>query len=68
MSTCEECGRELGVLEGYQHPILGHEVFLCSGCFDDIFESVSKWLEFTEPYEHYFEKNHYIKNNIKKNR
>jgi len=46
MKNCEECGKNLGVLEGYQHPTLGKKYLLCSHCFDQVEESVAKWREF----------------------
>ena len=46
MKDCEECGKKLGILEGYQHPTLGKKYLLCSYCFDQVSESVEKWREF----------------------
>ena len=46
MKDCEECGKKLGVLEGYQHPTLGKKHLLCGHCFDQVSESVEKWREF----------------------
>jgi hypothetical protein len=60
MDICDECGKELGVIEGYRHPILGNHVFLCSDCFDSIYESVVKWREANLPYIGFFKnKSHY---------
>jgi len=46
MVFCEECGKKLGIIEGYKYPTLGKNFLLCSLCFDEIFVSVEKWKEF----------------------
>jgi len=46
MKKCKECGRKLGIVEGYQHPTLGKKHIVCSSCFDKISESVEKWTDF----------------------
>ena len=46
MTDCKECGKILGLLEGYRHPIYGKSHLLCSICFDTVYESVRKWGEF----------------------
>lgn len=46
MVKCKECGKKLGILEGYRHPTLGKDYHLCSPCFDQVSESVAKWGEF----------------------
>ena len=46
MVECEECGKKLGILEGYQHPTLGRKHLVCSPCFEQVEESVAKWREF----------------------
>jgi len=46
MKECEECGKKLGILKGYQHPTLGKKYLVCSKCFDNVSESVKKWREF----------------------
>ena len=46
MKTCEECGKKLGVFEGYRHPTLGKKYLLCSPCFDQVSESVEQWGNF----------------------
>ena len=46
MKECEECGKTLGIFEGYQHPTLGKKHLVCSPCFDQVEESVAKWREF----------------------
>jgi len=46
MVECEECGKTLGIFEGYRHPTMGKEHFLCSPCFDQISESIARWEEF----------------------
>jgi hypothetical protein len=46
MIECEECGKKLGNFEGYRHPTMGKKNFLCSPCFDQVEESVSRWGAF----------------------
>ena len=46
MIKCEECGKNLGIFGGYQHPTFGKKHLLCSLCFDQVSESVEKWGEF----------------------
>lgn len=46
MKKCEECGKKLGLLEGYRHPTLGKDYSLCSPCFDQVSESVTIWRDF----------------------
>jgi len=46
MVECEECGKTLGIFEGYQHPTMGKKHHLCSPCFNQVNESVTRWGEF----------------------
>ena len=46
MKECEECGKTLGIFEGYKHPTMGKNHSLCSPCFDHVNESVEKWQKF----------------------
>ena len=46
MVECEECGKTLGIFEGYRHPVMGKNHQLCSVCFDQVNESVARWKEF----------------------
>jgi len=46
MVKCNECGKQLSILEGYRHPTLGKNYHLCSPCFGQVSESVAKWGEF----------------------
>jgi hypothetical protein len=46
MEKCEECGKNLGFLEGYRHPTLGKKHHLCGPCFNQVSESVARWGEF----------------------
>lgn len=46
MIECEECGKKLGIFEGYRHPTMGKNHHLCSPCFDQVEESVSRWGAF----------------------
>lgn len=54
MKACMECGKNLGIIEGYRHPTMGKEYLLCSKCFDTVFESVEKYREFISPYVGFF--------------
>jgi len=46
MRECKECNKNLGILSGYCHPIMGRDHLLCSECFDKVSESVEKWGTF----------------------
>jgi len=46
MAECEECGKKLGMLEGYRHPTMGKKHHLCNPCFNEVSESVASWREF----------------------
>ena len=46
MSECNECGKTLGIFEGYRHPTMGKNHNLCSPCYDQVNESVLRWREF----------------------
>lgn len=56
MKGCEECGKKLGILNGYRHPTKGKNHLLCSSCFDILHESVVKWREANLPYVGFFNK------------
>jgi hypothetical protein len=56
MKECVECGKNLGIMEGYRHPTMGKDNLLCSNCFDTVFESVEKYREFVSPYIGFFNK------------
>jgi hypothetical protein len=56
MKACVECGKNLGMIEGYRHPTMGKDILLCSNCFDTVFESVEKYREFITPYVGFFNK------------
>ena len=56
MKECMECGKKLGIIEGYNHPTKGKEYLLCSSCFDTVSVSVDKWNEFISPYIGFFNK------------
>lgn len=46
MIECEECGKTLGIFEGYKHPTLGKKHYLCSPCYEEVDASVARWREF----------------------
>jgi hypothetical protein len=56
MKACVECGKNLGIIEGYRHPTMGKDNLLCSKCFDTVFESVEKYRGFISPYIGFFDK------------
>jgi len=64
MVECKECGKTLGIFEGYQHPTMGKNHSLCGHCFDNVNESVNKWRDFI--LNNSFN-NNILKNNIKMN-
>jgi len=66
MKECIKCGKNLGIIEGYRHPAMGKDYFLCRNCFDTIFESVEKYREFIAPYIGYFNKEKSTINDIQK--
>ena len=70
MKRCEECGKKLGFIEGYRHPILGKSHLICSYCFDVENESKIKWREAHLPYVGFFNNGSDKKNylfNLRKN-
>ena len=46
MVKCEECGKQLGIVQGYRHPALGGRFLVCGKCFDKVDESMEKWRAF----------------------
>jgi len=46
MNECSECGKKMGLLEGYRHPTMGKKYLLCSSCFNQVEESVVRWQAF----------------------
>ena len=52
MKKCEECGKELRFLGGYQHPTLGKNHLVCNLCFDQVSESVARWRKFVLSYSY----------------
>lgn len=56
MKECVECGKKLGIIEGYRHPTMGKDYLLCSNCFDTVSVSVEKWSEFISSYIGFFNK------------
>ena len=46
MVECEECGRKLGILEGYRHPALGTRFLVCGKCFVKVDEDMQRWSKF----------------------
>ena len=56
MKECMECGKKLGIIEGYRHPIMGKDYLLCSSCFDTVSVSVEEYREFISAYVGFFSK------------
>jgi hypothetical protein len=56
MKACKECGKKLGIMEGYRHPTMGNDHLLCSSCFDTVFDRAEKYREFVAPYVDFFNK------------
>jgi hypothetical protein len=46
MVKCEECGKKLGILQGYRHPALGIKYLLCGDCFDKVNGDIEIWSKF----------------------
>lgn len=46
MVNCEECGKELRMLQGYRHPALGVRFLVCGNCFTKIDEDMQRWRRF----------------------
>lgn len=43
---CSECGKKLGFLEGYRHPVDGKKKCVCGKCWDKIEKSEKKYCNF----------------------
>ncbi len=54
MTDCVECGKKLGLIEGYRHPTLGKEHLVCSTCFTTVSESVEQWQKAMSSYIGFF--------------
>ena len=46
MKKCEECDKELHILQSYCHPALGKNFLLCGKCFDKINQDMKRWSKF----------------------
>ena len=46
MKFCEECGKKIGIFNGYNHPISGKKSIVCGDCFNSIDETLTLWREF----------------------
>ncbi len=46
MVKCEECRKNLGILQGYRHPALGTRFMVCGNCFDKIYDDMERWSRF----------------------
>ena len=45
MAKCMNCGKKLGILEGYRHPLFRKEWLFCSMCYDKIEKKGSPLLK-----------------------
>jgi hypothetical protein len=54
MTDCVECGKKLGLVEGYRHPTRGKEYLVCSRCFDSVSVSVEQWQKVVSSYAGFF--------------
>ena len=45
MAKCMECGKKLGILEGYHNPLFRKEWLFCSKCYDKIEKKGSPLLK-----------------------
>ena len=45
MVKCMECGKRLGILEGYHHHLFGKKWLFCSKCYDKLEEKGSPLLK-----------------------
>jgi DNA-binding Lrp family transcriptional regulator len=43
---CSECGKKLGFLKGYHHPVKGHDKCVCGICWNKIEKSEEKYSNF----------------------
>jgi hypothetical protein len=46
MVDCEECGKNLRILQGYRHPALGAKFLVCGTCFDKVNGDMERWSMF----------------------
>ena len=46
MVDCEECGKKLGILKGYHHPVLGNRVLICGNCYTTVEGDMVEWSKF----------------------
>jgi hypothetical protein len=66
MIECVECGKKLGVIEGYRHPVMGKDYLLCRYCFDTVSTSVDKWKEFISTNNGFFKKETSVNEDVQK--
>jgi len=43
---CSECGKKLGVLDGYRHPVDGKKKCVCGKCWDKLEKSEKEYSNF----------------------
>jgi DNA-binding Lrp family transcriptional regulator len=46
MTECSECGKKLGILEGYRHPAEGWKKFVCNNCWYRLESSEMRYTSF----------------------
>jgi len=66
MKDCVECGKKLGIIEGYRHPTMGKEYLICNHCFDTVIASVDTWQEAVSSYVDFFHKESSTRDDLQK--
>jgi len=66
MKDCVECGKKLGIIEGYRHPTMGKEYLVCNHCFDTVNASVDTWREVVSSYVGFFYKESSTRDDLQK--
>lgn len=51
-NSCTECGKKIGILGGYTHPVLGKGKCVCGDCFQKIEESEENYSNFIKDSMH----------------
>jgi len=46
MKKCKKCDLQIGIFQGYQHPILGKKQIVCRNCYNQIESLAGKWQEY----------------------
>ena len=46
MKLCVECGKKIGILNSYNHPVKGKKHTVCGDCFTRIDKFLTLWREY----------------------